>query len=175
MFELPRCIGTLHSGGVQRYHAVPSVLDKQRVDSHAWSVAMIVLCLTEGTASRDLLLHALLHDAAEIVTGDIPYTVKRSHVELKSIVDAIADSAHEQLLYPLPPLMKHETALLKMADTLDGWRWCQLHEAIGPVSNRWAGAYANACAKFAGVLSEDVLDRAALLYKAFDTRPTTTA
>lgn len=168
-FNPVRCIATLESGGVQRYHAVPSVLVKQRVDSHAWSVAMIVLSLTDGQASQALLIHALLHDSGELITGDIPFTVKRKYPEVKRITDEIADDAHQRIVYPLPAITEAETAVLKIADTLDGWRWCQMHEPRGPVSDRWLGAWRQARFKF-GWLGVALWNRADCLFETFTWR-----
>lgn len=167
MHSPTRCEATLESGGVQRYHAVPSVLSKQRVDSHAWSVAMIVLCLTDGKASRALLLRALLHDSAEIVTGDIPYTVKRAVPEMKTLADRLEADAHDQIVFPLPEVSRDEEAILKLADTLDGWRWCQLHEPRGPVTARWLGAWRQAQSEFT-FLGPLVWDRANSLFSSFE-------
>lgn len=166
-FAPDRCLATVESGGVQRYHAVPSVLSKQRVDSHAWSVTMIVLCLTDGQASRDLLLHALLHDSAEIVTGDIPFTVKRTNPAMKKLADEMEAEAHADVLFPLPPLPHDDLAVLKIADTLDGWRWCQLHEPRGPVSDRWLGAWRQAREKFK-TLDPMIWGRATILFRNFE-------
>ena len=166
-FAPDRCAATVESGGVQRYHAVPSVLSKQRVDSHAWSVAMIVLCLTDGAASRNLLLHALLHDSAEIVTGDIPYTVKQSNPAMKALAGEMEARAHDELLFPLPTLSPDDAAILKIADTLDGWRWCQLHEPRGPVTDRWLGAWRNARKKF-NALDPAIWGRATILFRMFE-------
>lgn len=166
-FAPGRCLATVESGGVQRYHAVPSVLSKQRVDSHAWSVTMIVLCLTDGQASRDLLLHALLHDSAEIVTGDIPFTVKRQCPEMKHLLGELEDTAHRYHLFPLPALTEEEEQVLKIADTLDGWRWCQLHEPRGPVSDRWLGAWRQAREKFK-TLDPMIWGRATILFRNFE-------
>lgn len=166
-FMPDRCVATIESGGVQRYHAVPSVLSKQRVDSHAWSVAMIVICLTDGAASRNLLIHALLHDSAEIVTGDIPYTVKKSNPAMKALAGEMEARAHDELLFPLPTLSPDDAAVLKIADTLDGWRWCQLHEPRGPVTGRWRGAWLHARQTFTA-LDSAIWGRACALFRQFD-------
>ena len=60
---------------VKRYHTV-TTLQCETVGHHSHGVAMlcVVLC---PTATRALLLAALMHDLAEQATGDIPSPAKR--------------------------------------------------------------------------------------------------
>jgi 5'-deoxynucleotidase YfbR-like HD superfamily hydrolase len=64
------------SGAVSRFHTMRT-LHRQTVAEHAWGVAVILLWLyAPDVPPPELLRYALLHDAAELETGDIPATAK---------------------------------------------------------------------------------------------------
>ena len=145
-----RLQNTLTAGEVIRYHAAPTV-DSQNVAAHSWGVAVIVLYLTSSYCSGSLLAEALLHDAAELYTGDIPFTTKRDSPRMKAASVALEGKARSDfLLVPhVTTLNAQEQAILKVADTLEGLLWCTAHEAVGgPVQIRWYEAYNRARAKF---------------------------
>lgn len=70
-----KVLNILDSGNVVRFHAVPGV-GKQKNSEHQWGVALLVAAI-KPDCSKELLLAALTHDSAEIVTGDIPFTFKK--------------------------------------------------------------------------------------------------
>ena len=161
-YSLRRSLNTLEAGRVSRYHAAPTV-QAQTVGHHSFGVAVFVMYLTGGTASAALLFAALNHDSAEIFTGDVPFTTKRSHPEAKALFDSLETEAYEKNLIPMPALTPAEQAILKMADTMEGLAWSYKTEAHGgPVTLRWSAALGQAIIKFTPVLSDtpQVLDRA---------------
>lgn len=155
-WDANRLLATLESGRVMRYHAVPTVA-QQTVGQHSHGVAVICLHLTGGQVSRELLIAALLHDAAEIVTGDIPFTTKRASPMMKAILGEMETAAHADVVLPMPALSEAEAALLKLADTLEGLLWCRKTEAVGPVRDRWVHALEHALVKFSGLLPPEVI------------------
>lgn len=159
---------TLQSGEVVRYHAVPTV-QKQNLAHHQWNVAILLLHITDFVITKELLAEALLHDVDEQTTGDIPYTLKRDYPEIKAILEPVSARVREELtIRAVIELTPEERALLKVADTLDGFIWCHLHEdKRGPVEDRWHQAYLNARAKFAHIISEREWLRADALFCAY--------
>ena len=85
-----------------------------------------------------LAVHALVHDASEVLTGDLPTPVKYYNDEMKAIYKQIEKSAAEKLQNHLPPelraayapylgtaqLAPQEQALLKCADKLCAYIKC---------------------------------------------------
>jgi hypothetical protein len=60
-------------GNVQRCHTLRMV-QPQRVNSHSWGVAMVLLAV--GVERAEPLVYALLHDNHETYTGDTPAPAK---------------------------------------------------------------------------------------------------
>lgn len=162
-----RAATTLEAGRVLRYHAVPSV-GSQNIAHHSWGVAVICLYLTGGKASSELLVEALMHDTAELFTGDIPFTVKRDRPDIKDTFDLMEDDAREaELLIPPQHLNDRDRALLKLADTLEGFIWCRKTELHGPVLGRWTEAFTKAQRKFSTVLTVEEITLAIVLFQKF--------
>ena len=157
-----RALNTLESGRVMRYHAAPTVTP-QMLGHHAWGVAVIALYLTGGNPSAELLKACILHDAAELFTGDVPFSVKRDNLEAKAMYELLEAQAHANLVMELPDLTSSDQAILKLADTLEGLIWCYKNEREGPVTHRWLHALKAGLEKFTQVLPQDILDRAMLL------------
>lgn len=160
-----RVLLTLEAGRVARYHAAPTVAP-QSVGLHSYGVAVLCLHLCGGCASAELLQAALLHDAPEIITGDVPYTTKRNSPTIKHELEELEERVYDYDVLPFPKLTQAEVATLKLADTLDGLIWCHKTENRGPVLDRWAEAMGIALQKYAGVVEPDVLMRAKELAEA---------
>ena len=130
----------LESSGVRRFHAVPG-LTPQTIAQHSWGVSM--LCQYFNPKCRkELVLAALTHDCAELVTGDIPATVKWESPELKVILDQI-ESKTEQEWGIQFTLDEYEKRLLKLCDGLEGMNYCLERRRQGEleasvVFYRWA-------------------------------------
>lgn len=116
------------AGLTRRYHA-ESVIKDQTVGTHSFNVAWLCCMLTNGAPGELLLLHALAHDAAEHVTGDIPAPTKRglgirNHVGQLEDRLLAANGLGERVLGRLDT---HSAHVLKLADALDGVLYV-LHE-----------------------------------------------
>lgn len=157
--EIQRAANSLEAGRVRRYHAAPTV-EAQTVGLHSWGVALLCLYITGGNASRELLAQAILHDTAELVTGDIPFTVKRDRVDVKKVFDELEACAHANWVMPSFVLSPHDAAVLKLCDTLEGLIWCRKTELTGPVRERWLNALYRALDKFAPFISPTEHQRA---------------
>ena len=162
-----RAANTLESGRVVRYHAVPTV-GSQTVGLHAWGVAVLCIYVTNGTPSVELLTQALVHDAAELFTGDVPFTVKRDVPTAKLLYRQLEVIAHDNMVMPETGLNPHDAAVLKLCDTLEGLIWCRKTETTGPVRDRWSQALERALAKFSTVLTLAELERATLIAERWE-------
>lgn len=162
--EIQRVVNTLESGRVLRYHAAPTVAP-QTVGQHAWGVMLLVIYLTNGLASRKLLLAAAIHDAAELITGDVPLTAKRDFPELKECLTKVEEAVHQNLVLKAYDLEPFDAAVLKLADTLEGLLWCQKTETgTMPVLGRWRKAFIAGTHKFEPIVGPDVINRARSLF-----------
>lgn len=168
--QLNRLLNTVEAGRVIRYHAAPTV-QPQTVGLHSWGVAVLALHITGGSASGGLLRECLMHDSAELFTGDAPFTAKRDNPALKDLHDWM-DMEHRNCdLIPASAvaavcrLDPHDTAILKICDTLEGLLWCRKTEfGFGKVVDRWVVAYSRCQEKFSGIVPIEEFSRADELF-----------
>lgn len=133
------------AGIVQRFHTA-RVLRHESVAEHSFNVAQLVMALTCGQASRDLILAALMHDMGEYKTGDIPSPVKlRLPPEVAATMESMEVEATKELhpgaWWGLTPV---EERILAIADRLDGLMKCVDELKMGnrhiiPIGNRYVG------------------------------------
>lgn len=102
---------------VKRYHT-EELISEETVGEHTAGVLALCLVLTDGQASRNLLIQALFHDLAERRTGDVPYPVKRDNPDLKSLLVNLEEAYLEEIFPPLPTISLEDELLLKAADML---------------------------------------------------------
>ncbi len=122
------------SARVRRWHT-EDVLHQQTVGEHTYTVMHLVLLLTGGNASRNLLVAALLHDTAERMFGDIPSPTKRLG-EFKEKLDALEDTFLRDIGVTMPDLSEEEARMLKLADGLEGGLYCAFEVRRGNVDMR---------------------------------------
>ena len=114
----------LRSGNVQRFHAIPG-LNTQSIANHSWGVAMLIQELLPD-CRKELILAALTHDCAELVTGDIPATAKWNKPELRDMLEDIERTTEREWGINFE-LTADEKKLLKLCDCLEGMFYC-LHQ-----------------------------------------------
>lgn len=119
----------LRGGAVKRYHVMDTIRT-QTVAEHSFGVAWLVWILTDGALSADLLLHALAHDLAEHVTGDLPAPAKRS-LRIAEQFAAYEASVMVDGGIDLPPLSAKGQRTLKFADTCELLLHCLRELALG--------------------------------------------
>jgi 5'-deoxynucleotidase YfbR-like HD superfamily hydrolase len=105
----------MNSFRVRRYHT-ENVIHDETVGEHTAGVLGLCLVLTNGKATRNLLLHALFHDFGEKYTGDVPFPFKRDHPEIKEKFDAAEDQYLSQANIQLPQITEDEKKIMKAAD-----------------------------------------------------------
>ncbi len=119
----------LRSGGTMRYHThAARMIKTQDVAQHSFNVVWLAMALTHGRLSRDGVLAALEHDAAEHWTGDLPAPTKRAlgireqfaEFELGTMVQQFGGAVSA------PNLL--DSVVLKLADAMEGAMFC-IHES----------------------------------------------
>lgn len=114
------------AGAIKRFHTA-RVIKEESIAEHSLNVAALILVLTEGEASRNLLIRAMLHDHGEAAIGDIPANIKaRIPPEARQELED-KEAAEVEIMFPgLSALHLSETEekLLHIADRLDGLLKC---------------------------------------------------
>lgn len=144
------------AGLVRRYHTWPA-LHQQTVAEHTWQVMRLYFEIF-GPPSNDMWTFMLWHDVGEIQTGDIPYPVKRSHPNLKQIMDDLEIKALSSMNVELPTSLTHqEHARFKFCDLLDCAEHGQYEARLG---NEYMGVVADQRNGLGAIMrSMDVEDR----------------
>ncbi len=124
-------------------YLLSGVSDPESVSEHTWHVAFLVWVLGESIPEVDRLHSleiAMVHDLAELRTGDLPRTASRYLPdEAKETAEA---AAIEEILAPLPARMRRlwkeyqvgestEARLVKACDKLQMMLKVQLYESQG--------------------------------------------
>lgn len=126
---------------------------RENVQEHSLQVAMVAHALTliknkfyGGKLSPEkVALHAIFHDATEVLTGDLPTPVKYYNPEIKKAYNEIESHSVEQLLKLLPENLRRDYRdlltipeadrevkdLVKAADTLCAYTKCLEELAAG--------------------------------------------
>ena len=116
------------AGKVKRWHCA-SIHQPQDVGNHTFGVMAVLLYITEGEVSKELLLAALMHDMAEGQTGDTPHPFKKQYPdEFNFLEDAAMESVFE---YEQQLITIEEANLLKVADLLEMGIYASYEHAMG--------------------------------------------
>lgn len=108
------------AGDILRFHTSP-LRQPQTVGQHTYNVALLVLAI-DPDASPALLRAALLHDAPEIMTGDVPSPVKWKHQFLEDALREVEAIMLRRINFP--QLTTTEREILKLADHIEGAYFC---------------------------------------------------
>lgn len=91
------------ASSVYRWSGVPLICHRQNIAEHTFGVAYYALYLYQscnlaetGLNKGDLLHYCLLHDLPEIVTSDIPSSVKAQLPELKELLTQIEERIYTE-------------------------------------------------------------------------------
>jgi 5'-deoxynucleotidase YfbR-like HD superfamily hydrolase len=121
------------AGAVRRWHTHHAM--QQTNADHAWGVALIIMLFYEEQEmaepgnlptfktepSSALMQAAILHDAGEYITGDMPTTSKSRSPNLKAAMVDAEESALSEMGLRMPRLTEREQLWLKFADSLEAW------------------------------------------------------
>ena len=111
-----------NAGKVKRFHTVETI-GQQTVAEHSFNVCLILLFITNGTASSELLKAALYHDLPELITGDIPATAKWKS-EALSLALTEVEQRFEKDFDLSVEISDSEKLLLKWADMYELVQYC---------------------------------------------------
>lgn len=137
---------------IQRWSLMRS-LHPENVAEHSYEVAVLAhhlawlrrLRFSQANVCPDphqVMAYALFHDAAEIMTGDLPTPVKYADPQMRSAFKRIEDEANARLVNLLPrdlqpvyeallrpdrndPMVEEALRLVKAADKLAAWLKCE--------------------------------------------------
>ena len=104
---------------VKRYHTVGHVAHEETVGHHTCNVMAILFYLFDDHPPLYLVRHALHHDAAELVTGDIPATAKWRFPDLAKAAEAAEREVSEAASLENTQLESLHRDILKYADIMD--------------------------------------------------------
>lgn len=127
------------AGRVVRYHNRETIRTED-VAQHTFNMMNLIMIMTHGTPSLNLLKAALLHDQGEYVVGDIPSPIKRllgSYHDLDAMEEQGVNFIHHK---GIPHLTEWERKLLKVSDNLDGLLRCIEELKLGNDDMREVGA-----------------------------------
>lgn len=147
-----------NGGNTRRFHTMPT-LTIDTVGHHSFNLLCILLFLREDLPAH-VLRAALKHDIAEHVVGDMPAPTKRAlpnymgvrtptgHISERSFREAFGE--HEAKVAEAHGVNLEEDALsdaekwlLKLADALDGMRFCIQERRMGNWHPKLVEAFSN--------------------------------
>lgn len=126
-----------HSGHVNRWHNNPSHALRNSMDTtwaHSARVAALVYMIVPRLADVNTILAALFHDAAEVVTGDIPGPAKVG--DMRGVLEQQEKDYADTHRLPTPATDEHAAAI-KMADKLDAYMWARSIDRRIVQSREW--------------------------------------
>ena len=105
------------AGQVERYHTWP-VIRRQSVAEHSWQV-MRVWVQIYGDLRADVANYILWHDVGELVTGDLPFPIKRNSSTLKEIMDDLEFKARDEMRVPYTNIMESDRNRVRICDLVE--------------------------------------------------------
>jgi hypothetical protein len=114
------------SGFVNRWHSNPDPRLRNAMDTtaaHAQRVAILCDQLFPSEHKRHVVA-AMYHDAAECITGDVPYLAKRNHPSLRASLDRAEDQFMAD--HCVTSWSDHFYAEIKLCDGLDAILFVQM-------------------------------------------------
>jgi 5'-deoxynucleotidase YfbR-like HD superfamily hydrolase len=100
------------------------------VAEHCWRVTTLYIELF-GLPRPEVLEHALLHDAGELYSGDVPFLAKQISPEYKATVKKAEEVGLKHLNITLPELTIRERDRLKLCDLLQMMEFAIIERNMG--------------------------------------------
>lgn len=118
-----------NAGDVIRYHT-RKVINRQDVANHTWNV-MRIYTERYGIPRAEVYAHILYHDVAEVITGDIPFQIKRNMPQMKQASDAAEEYAMWKLGIDYSKLTEQEAHQVKVCDLVEMHEYARAEIAHG--------------------------------------------
>lgn len=109
---------TRMAGAVVRYHTWPTH-QQQTVADHCWNIQRIFLELWPHELSPKMVKFIVYHDAAELVTGDLPFPIKFRYPALRPILDEAERDITQKMGVMLPELTEDEKLRFKICEYIE--------------------------------------------------------
>ena len=109
-----------NAGQVKRMHTVPT-LGNHSIAEHVYGSLVLAyeLCALNKIDSAPVVRALLYHDAAEVMTGDVPAPVKRKFPKVKEAFEEMEKFFDGNVGLDASPPTEFEYAVIKACDTLD--------------------------------------------------------
>ena len=117
-----------HAGEVLRYHTWP-MHHRQTVGEHTWQVMRIYWQIF-GALSPEVSTYIIWHDVGELVTGDLPFPVKKNNPHLKAECDYIEARALEDMGIKVAA-PTNSAIRVKLCDLVDMYECGQIEVKMG--------------------------------------------
>lgn len=140
MVDWKKLVGYRKGSEVSRWHTQRPVWP-ETVGHHSAGVALLCDLISEGQCSRELLYAALIHDLAEVATGDIPTPAKKRWFGLDVSTEEAERVWYIEHSIVLPTLSEDEALLLKACDLLD--LCLKAHQEVSLGNQAFEKVYAN--------------------------------
>jgi 5'-deoxynucleotidase YfbR-like HD superfamily hydrolase len=139
------------AGRVLRYHTWPHIRPTTNAE-HSWNVARIIMSIVPNPHMSNVLVkYAIIHDCAEITTGDLPYPIKKNNpvldeeikrIETDALSALVAEWALPGSIYNKDQLTITEKWAFKLAEFIEMWEWGLEEQLLG---NTFAKKVADRC------------------------------
>lgn len=116
------------AGAVKRFHTMRTIGD-QTVAEHSFNVCMLLYRLLDSP-SAELIKAALYHDLPEVITGDIPATMKWRQPQLNMMLQVVESTIVEENGWVVE-LSEEERTILKYVDMLELMLYCRDQHMLG--------------------------------------------
>jgi 5'-deoxynucleotidase YfbR-like HD superfamily hydrolase len=128
------------------------VIHQQTVGEHSARVAVIVVEIF-GMPRAEVLYYALMHDAGEMWSGDVPYGAKRASSNYRQTSNEAERLGLKMLNVKMPELTVMEFAQVKIADLLEMAEFADVEIRMGnaycmPVKQDTIGAAQKLAAEY---------------------------
>lgn len=111
------------SGGVSRCHT-HTYHGSYTLAQHSWQIITLGwMLMPEKLFTVDFIMHAQLHDAAELVLGDLPAPAKWRFPELAAAFRKAEATIELEMLNGLPKISDDQRAWLKALDLIELSMW----------------------------------------------------
>lgn len=104
---------------VRRFHTVHPLLIPETVGHHTANVIATLFFLYDGKPPIDVIWAALMHDVAEVVTGDVPAPAKWAFPMLDKALNEAESIVRTDHGLAQKGLTEEDTYLIKFADMFD--------------------------------------------------------